>query len=68
MLRLAFDEAFRTYRPTREYPLLTAGFAVAYRINAIIPALRVRMAEADRVQREKARGDDTDYDALRALL
>lgn len=39
VLRQAFDECFREYRPTREYPLLTAGFAINYRINTIIPKL-----------------------------
>jgi len=39
-LRRAFDECFRTYRPTREYPMLTAGFAVAYRINAVLPRIK----------------------------
>lgn len=39
IVRQAFDVCFREYRPTREYPILTAGFAVSYRINAIIPRL-----------------------------
>ncbi|WP_018755151.1 hypothetical protein [Paenibacillus terrigena] len=39
LLKQAFDECFRTYRPSREFPLLTAGFCVAYRINSIMPKL-----------------------------
>lgn len=53
LLRQAFDECFRTYRPTREYPILTAGFCVNYRINAIIPRLKAEQAE----QAEKERID-----------
>lgn len=68
ILRAAFDECFRTYRPTREYPLLTAGFAVAYRINSILPRLKAEWAEKERAATERAAEDDTDYDALRALL
>jgi len=51
ILRQAFDECFRTYKPTAQYPILTAGFAVAYRINTIIPRLLAEQAEAER--REK---------------
>ncbi|GAC44468.1 methyltransferase, partial [Paenibacillus popilliae ATCC 14706] len=35
-----------TYRPSREYPLLSAGFAISYRINGIIPRLRTKMGQA----------------------
>ncbi|GMK47589.1 hypothetical protein PghCCS26_47190 [Paenibacillus glycanilyticus] len=48
LLRQAFDECFRTYRPTREYPILTAGFCIAYRINGIIPGLVAKKAEEER--------------------
>lgn len=68
LLRAAFDECFHTYRPTREYPLLTAGFAVSYRINAVIPKLKAEIAEKARAEAERAAEDQTDYDALRALL
>jgi hypothetical protein len=57
ILRQAFDVCFRTYTPTREYPLLTAGFAVAYRVNAIIPRLKAEQAEKDRRERERAESD-----------
>ncbi|MFW5434290.1 hypothetical protein [Paenibacillus apiarius] len=46
LLHRAFDECFRTYGPTREYPLLTAGFAISYRINGIIPKLQAEMGQA----------------------
>lgn len=45
LLRAAFDECFSAYRPTREYPILTAGFCVSYRINGIMPRL---LAESQR--------------------
>jgi len=51
-LKAAFDECFRTYKPTAAYPILTAGFAVAYRINTIIPRLLAEQADADRRQSE----------------
>ena len=55
ILRQAFDECFRTYRPTREFPILTAGFCVAYRINSIIP--RLQAEERKRVEAERKRAE-----------
>ncbi|MFL1672146.1 hypothetical protein [Paenibacillus dendritiformis] len=46
LLHRAFDECFRTYRPSPQYPLLTAGFAICYRINGIIPQLQAEMGQA----------------------
>lgn len=68
ILREAFDEAFRTYRPTRDYPILTAGFAVSYRINAIIPGLLAKKADDERRAAELQVEERTDYGALGALL
>lgn len=59
VLREAFDEAFRTYRPTRDYPILTAGFAIAYRINTLIPAILARR------KAEVVNAEPTDFDALK---
>lgn len=50
LLHRAFDECFRTYRPSLEYPLLTAGFAISYRINGIIPKLQAEMGQAQEVE------------------
>lgn len=50
ILHRAFDECFRTYRPSPEYPLLTAGFAISYRINGIIPRLQAEMGQAQEVE------------------
>jgi hypothetical protein len=72
VLREACDEAFRTYKPTRDYPLLTAGFAISYRINAIIPAILARKADDERRASELQADNGTDYErritALSALL
>src|SRR5690606_29500194 len=38
-IRLACDEIFRTYRPTDEYPHLTAGFALLCRLNTVLPKI-----------------------------
>lgn len=68
ILREACEEAFRTYRPTREYPILTAGFAISYRINAIIPGLLAQKADEARRAAELRAEGDTDYGALGAML
>lgn len=68
VLREACEEAFRTYRPTREYPILTAGFAISYRINAVIPTILARKADEERRATELQAEGDTDYGALSAML
>lgn len=55
ILRAAFDECFKGYKPSREYPILTAGFACAYRINTIIPRLLSEMSEKERAKAEAAK-------------
>lgn len=67
ILKRAFDECFRTYRPTREYPLLTAGFAIAYRINTLLPRLKAEERAVELIQAETAAGDP-DYGALKSLI
>ncbi|WP_337102405.1 hypothetical protein [Paenibacillus sp. YIM B09110] len=68
VLREACEAAFESYRPTRDYPLLTAGFAVSYRINALIPAIMARRADDERRTAELQADGETDYGALGALL
>ena len=65
-LKAAFDECFRDYKPTREYPLLTAGFAVSYRINSIIPRILAEQAEYERrvAEREAAESATLSYEAI----
>ncbi|MEW9698014.1 hypothetical protein [Paenibacillus sp. SI8] len=48
VLREVFDEAFREYRPTREYPQLTAGFVLSYVASRILPRVL-----ADKEARER---------------
>lgn len=55
LLRLAFDECFRDYKTSHAYPILTAGFALSYRINSIIPKLKSEQAERARLAAEKER-------------
>lgn len=38
-VKALFDVAFREYRPTREYPLLTAGFVLCYRAGTLLPRI-----------------------------
>lgn len=40
LLKRCFDVIFREYRPTREFPVLTAGFTIAYRLNAVLPRIK----------------------------
>jgi hypothetical protein len=68
VLREACEAAFESYRPTRDYPLLTAGFAVSYRINALIPAILARRADGERRAAELQADGETDYGTLGALL
>jgi hypothetical protein len=67
LLRQAFDECFRDYRPTREYPILTAGFCVSYRINTVIPRLLAEQAAKERVEDAVTNGGKT-ADELAAWL
>ncbi|WP_207953000.1 hypothetical protein [Paenibacillus agricola] len=48
LLHAAFDECFRDYKPTRDYPSLTAGFACSYRLNTIMPRLIADKAAQER--------------------
>lgn len=59
VLRRACDEVFRTYRPNRQWPILTAGFAIAYRVNSVIPNV---MAEIERERSELERADEGGQD------
>jgi hypothetical protein len=53
ILREVFDAAFREYTPTREYPILTAGFVLSYMASRILPRLiaeQERRAEWERAK------------------
>jgi hypothetical protein len=67
VLRAAFEECFRTYKPSRDYPILTAGFACAYRINTIIPRLIAQATEAERLAAEKTASPTVDAAELKSV-
>ncbi|WP_419884877.1 hypothetical protein [Paenibacillus sp. B-A-8] len=50
-LRETIERAFTEYKPTREYPQLTAGFLVAYLLPRIMPQV---LANGQRKERVKA--------------
>ncbi|WP_238797204.1 hypothetical protein [Paenibacillus sp. EKM301P] len=50
VLHESFTQIFREYKPTPDYPILTAGFAISYRLNTVIPRII-----ADRQRKEKAK-------------
>lgn len=62
LLRFAFDECFRDCRPTRDYPILTAGFCLSYRVNGILPKLKAEQAEKVRLAAEKERVESVTID------
>lgn len=64
VLRHAFDECFRTYKPTRDYPILTAGFAISYRINGLIPRIKAELREVVAEKSEQSRIGNADYSEL----
>lgn len=48
VMRKVFDRAFREYRPSRQYPILTAGFVLSYMASRILPQV---LAEEKRVEK-----------------
>lgn len=67
VLHRVFDECFRTYRPTREYPILTAGFAICYRLNTLAPRIIAEIAE-ERASKAAAKPKPIDVERLTSLL
>jgi len=65
-----FREAFDTYTPSRDYPILTAGFVISYIQSRIIPKLKAEQAERERLAAEKERVESVtiDHGALEAWL
>lgn len=62
LLHEAFTQIFREYRPSAQYPLLTAGFAISYRLNTIMPRL---LADRQRQERVK-QAEDTANNGMTA--
>lgn len=50
VMRKVFDRAFREYRPSRQYPILTAGFVLSYMAGRILPQV---LAEEKRVEKDR---------------
>jgi len=65
VLHRAFDEIFRTHRPSQAYPILTAGFAISYRLNTLIPNIK---AEMERERSELGGSADIDVDEIIGYL
>lgn len=59
LLRAACEVAFAGYKPAREYPLLTAGFCMAYQINGIIPRLQAEIKRKEREEQREVNGGMT---------
>lgn len=47
-LREAITRAFREYKPTPQYPQLTAGFMVAFMLSRIMPQVLAEQARAEK--------------------
>lgn len=62
LLRTACEIAFAGYRPTPQYPLLTAGFCIAYQINGIIPRILANGQRKEREVSAPVNGGMTDED------
>ncbi|AQR77229.1 hypothetical protein ABNB59_17280 [Paenibacillus larvae] len=60
VLQKVFDRAFREYRPSRKYPILTAGFVLSYMAGRILP--QVLAAE------KKTEEQETDISELSSWL
>ncbi|MNV48015.1 hypothetical protein D3C71_1399020 [compost metagenome] len=59
LLRAACEVAFAGYRPTPQYPLLTAGFCIAYQVNGIIPRILAERARQEREEQREINGGMT---------
>lgn len=65
-LRETIERAFAEYRPTRQYPQLTAGFLIAYMLPRIMPQV---LAEAEaKKRRQEAESYVMDVDDIIASL
>ncbi|WP_433943663.1 hypothetical protein [Paenibacillus sp. SN-8-1] len=49
-LRVTIERAFEEYRPTPEYPQLTAGFLIAYMLPRIMPQVLAEMKRKERTE------------------
>lgn len=57
VLRDVFDAAFAEYRPTRTYPILTAGFVISFVMSRLLPRILADQAERAHIEAEQAGGN-----------
>ncbi|MGF7045751.1 hypothetical protein J2T13_000211 [Paenibacillus sp. DS2015] len=62
VMRDVFTEAFETHTPTRDYPILTAGFVISYMQGRIIARKNAEQAEKVRIAAEKERVETVTID------
>lgn len=58
-LRETIERAFAEYRPTREYPQLTAGFLIAYMLPRIMPQVLANRQRQERAESAEVNGGMT---------
>lgn len=58
-LRETIERAFIEYKPSREYPQLTAGFLIAYMLPRIMP--QVLQFTKNETKKQEESGDFTDW-------
>ncbi|NGM81258.1 hypothetical protein G5B47_02395 [Paenibacillus sp. 7124] len=58
-LRETIERAFVEYRPTREYPQLTAGFLIAYMLPRIMPQVLANRQRQERAEQAVVNGGMT---------
>lgn len=57
VMRKVFTQAFAEYRPSRDYPILTAGFVISYVMSRLLPRILAEKAERERMEAEQACGE-----------
>jgi hypothetical protein len=53
VMREVFTQAFAEYRPTRAYPILTAGFTISFVASRLLPRILADKAERERMEAEQ---------------
>jgi len=68
VIREVIDEAFREYKPSREYPQLTAGFTFSYVASRLLPRILAERQRKEQRARDAERDTELTDDALSAWL
>ncbi|MCD9024378.1 hypothetical protein [Cohnella silvisoli] len=53
VLREVCEQAFADYRPTRDFPQLSAGFVLSFMASRILPRILAEKAERERIEAEQ---------------